>query len=79
MLMVMPVQALIRNRIPASTQLPKCQVFIDFNCAANLGEAAVLKRNGNCSWGGGAIIKKGATLVVSILFSMIPISPENTI
>ena len=36
MLMVMPVQALIRNRIPASTQLPKFQVFIDFNCAANL-------------------------------------------
>ena len=52
MLMVMPVQALIRNRIPASTQLPKVQVFIDFNCAANLGEAAVLKRNGNCSGGG---------------------------
>ena len=51
---IMPVQALIRNRIPASTQLPKFQVFIDFNCAANLGEAAVLKRNGNCSEGGGA-------------------------
>ena len=61
MLMAMPVQALIRNRIPASTQLPKFQVFIDFNCAANLGEAAVLKRNGNCSEGG-AIIKKGPTL-----------------
>ena len=55
MLMVMPVQALIRNRIPASTQLPKFQVFIDFNfnCAANLGEAAVLKRNGNFSGGVG--------------------------
>ena len=53
MLMVMPVQALIQNRIPASTQLPKFQVFIDFNCAANLGEAAVLKRNGNCSGGEG--------------------------
>ena len=53
MLMVMPVQAaLTRNRIPASTQLPQFQVFIDFNCAANLG-AAVLKRNGNCSGGGG--------------------------
>ena len=52
MLMVMPVQALIRNQIPASTQLPKFQVFIPFNCAANLGEAAVLKRNGNCSGGG---------------------------
>ena len=53
MLMVMPVQALIRNRIPASTQPPKFQVFIDFNCAANLGEAAVLKGDGNCSEGGG--------------------------
>ena len=49
MLMVMPVQAL---RKTASTQLPKFQVFIDFNCAANFGEAAVLKRNGNCSRGG---------------------------
>ena len=53
MLMVLPVQALIRNRVPDSTQLPKFEVFIDFNCAANLGEAAVLKRNGNCSGVGG--------------------------
>ena len=53
MLMVMPVRALIRNRIPASTQLPKFQVLIHFNCAANLGEAAVSKRNGKCSEGGG--------------------------
>ena len=37
MLMVMPVQAIIRNRIPASRRLPKFQVLIDFNCAANLG------------------------------------------
>ena len=74
MLMVMPVQALIRNRIPASTQLPKFQVFIDFNCAAKLGEAAVLKSNGNCSGGEGEggegggppIIKKGATLTEKI-------------
>ena len=58
MLMVMPVQALIRNRIPASTQLPKFQVFIDFNCAANLGEAAVLKRNGNCSGGDPLSLKR---------------------
>ena len=66
MLMAMPVQALIRNRIPASTQLPKFQVFIYFNWAANLGEAAVLKRNGNCSGGGwGPIIKKGPTLTLN--------------
>ena len=58
MLMVMPVQALIRNRIPASTQLPKFQVLIDFNCAANLGEAAILKRNGNCSRGGALSLKR---------------------
>ena len=33
------------------------------NCAANLGEAAALIRNGNCSGGGGPpIIKRGATL-----------------
>ena len=30
-------------------------------CSANLGGAAVLKRNGNCS-GGGPIIKQGPTL-----------------
>ena len=66
MLMVMPVQALIQNRIPASTQLPKFQVFIDVHCAANLGEAAVLKRNGNCSPGGGGtpIIKQSPTLLL---------------
>ena len=51
MLMVMPVQALIRNRIPASMRLPKFQVFMDFNCAVNLGGAELLKRNANCLGG----------------------------
>ena len=70
--MVMPAQALIPNRIPASTQLPKFEAFIDFNCAANLGGAAVLKRNGNCSGGGPPIM--GATLFAMITLRYVKIN-----
>ena len=61
MLMVMPVQALIRNHLE----------FNNFQCAANLGGAEPLKRNTNCSGVGGdpPIIKKGATLVLASVLS----------
>ena len=67
MLMVMPVQALIRTRIPASRQLPKVRAFVDFTCAANLGGAEPLKRNNNCSGAGAPYHQKGRNITAELL------------
>ena len=61
MLTLVPVTRL-RARIVASRLLPRLQVFLDSDFAANLGSGSILKRIVNGSEGGAPLYKSGSNI-----------------